>query len=95
MFVFNEEMNFSLPELTFVAASTLMLVAAGCEPMLTGWWDKQPKPTAGRLSKELSKVHDLRVLDVPVELRKKNSVVAQLPRGYHSGIKRGRKVSET
>jgi hypothetical protein len=35
------------------------------------------------------------MLDVPDELRKKNSVTAQLPCGYHLGIKKGRKVSET
>jgi hypothetical protein len=95
MFVFEEEMNFRLPELTFLAASVLMVVAGSCEEMPTGWWDLRAKPTAGRLRRELNKVHDLRVLDVPVELRKKNSVVAQLPRGYHAGIKKGRQVSET
>lgn len=95
MFVFEEEMNFRLPEVTFLAASVLLVVAACCEPMPTGWWDKRAKPTAGRLRRELSKVRDLRVLNVPIELRKKNSVVAQLPRGYHFGIKKGRQLSET
>jgi hypothetical protein len=95
MFVFEREMCFRLPELTFLAASALMVVAGSCEVMPSGWWDVRAKPTAGRLRRVLSKLRDLRVLDVPVELRKKNSVTAQLPRGYHSGIKKGREVSET
>ena len=95
MFVFEAEMNYRLPELTFLAASVLLMVAACCEEMPSGWWDLRAKPTAGRLRRELSKVRDLRVLDVPGELRKKNSVTAQLPHGYHWGIKKGREVSET
>jgi hypothetical protein len=87
MFVFEPEMCFRLPELTFLAASILMVVAGSCEVMPSGWWDMKAKPTAGRLRRVLSKVHDLRVLDVPVELCKKNSVTAHLPCGYHNGIK--------
>jgi hypothetical protein len=87
MFVSENEMCFRLPELTFLAASILMVVAGSCEVMPSGWWDLQAKPTAGRLRRVLSKVHDLRVLDVPVELCKKNSVTAHLPCGYHNGIK--------
>jgi hypothetical protein len=95
MFVFEKEMCFRLPELTFLAASTLMVVAASCEVMPTGWWDVLAKPTAGRLRRVLNRLRDLRMLDVPVELRKKNSVTGQLPYGFHSGIKKGREVSET
>jgi hypothetical protein len=87
LFVFESEMCFRLPELTFLAAGILMVVAASCEVMPSGWWDLQAKPTAGRLRRALSRVHDLRVLGVPVELCKKNSVTAHLPFGYHDGIK--------
>jgi hypothetical protein len=90
MFVFETEMCFRLPELTFLAASVLMVVAAGCEQMPTGWWDLKAKPTAGRLRRVLSKVHDLRVLGVPVELCKKNSVTVHLPCGYHESIAKTR-----
>jgi hypothetical protein len=88
MFVFEEEMCFRLPELTFLAASILMVVAASCETMPSGWWDLQAKPTAGRLRRVLSRVHDLRMLGVPDELCKKNSVTAYLPCGYHDGIRK-------
>lgn len=94
-FVFEPEMCFRLPELSFVAAAILMVVAASCEPMPTGWWDTRPKPTAGRLRRQLRKVGHLRVLDTPPKLRKKNSYTAHLPPGFHSAIKKGRKLSET
>jgi hypothetical protein len=95
MFVFENEMRFRLPELIFVAASILMVVAGNSETMPSGWWDTKPKPTAGRLRRELSKVRDLRLLNLPTQLRKKNSYTSHLTFGFHSGIKKGRKVSET
>ena len=95
MFVFEDEMRFRLPELLAVAASTLMVVAGNSEIMPSGWWDTKPKPTAGRLRQELSKVRDLRLLSLPPELCKKNSYTAHLSFGYHPGIKKGRDVSET
>jgi hypothetical protein len=87
MFVDADEMRFALPELGFLAGALLMLQAASCPPMPSGWWDSKPKPTAGRLRRELRKVDDLSVLDVPDKLCKKHSVTHQLPRGYHAAIR--------
>lgn len=95
MFVFAKEMCFRLPELAFVAGSTLMAVAAHCEEMPTGWWDTHPKPTAGRLRRQLRKVQDFHVLHRPDILRKKNSTTAHLPKGFHPAIKKHRNISET
>ncbi len=67
-----------------------MVMAASCEAMPTGWWDVKAKPTAGWLRRVLNKVHDLRVLGIPVELCKKNSVAAHLPCGYHESITKAR-----
>jgi hypothetical protein len=78
-----------------VAASSLMLAAASMPPMPTGWWDNKPRRTSGRLRRELRKVVDLFVSDVPNELCKKNSVTAQLPHGRNRSIQRGREISET
>jgi len=55
----------------------LMLQAASCPPMPSGWWDNKPKPTAGWLRRELRKVDDLSVLDVPDKLCEKHSVTRQ------------------
>jgi hypothetical protein len=86
MYVSEEEMCFRLPELTFLAANILTVVAAGCEAMPTGWWDVKARPTAGRFRRSLDAIRDLRVITVPKRLRKKESVTAQLPKGYHRGI---------
>ena len=88
MYVSEQEMCFRLPELTFLAANILTVVAAGCEVMPTGWWDMQARPTAGRFRRQLNEVRNIRVLHVPKQLRKKNSVTAHLPKGYHRGIKK-------
>ena len=90
MFVHSDEMRFRLPEVGFIAGSLLMVVAGSCEVMPTGWWDVKAKPTAGRARRELNKVRDLSVLNVPDELREKKSVTQHLPRGYHEAIRLAR-----
>jgi hypothetical protein len=94
MYVSEEEMCFRLPELTFLAANILTVVAAGCEAMPTGWWDVKARPTAGRFRRSLHALRDIRVLAVPKRLRKKESVTAHLPKGYHDKIQRKRRGAE-
>ena len=49
-FVWAPNMRFRLPELALIAAGILTYVAATVDrPTPTGWWDRHPKPTAGRL----------------------------------------------
>ncbi|NJM40108.1 MAG: hypothetical protein HC853_04750 [Anaerolineae bacterium] len=81
-FVHHPQMCFRLPELIFVAGAALTYLAATSDPISTGWWDKSPKPTAGRLRRELSKVA-LSDLQPPDQLRKKNSTTLHLPKGFH------------
>jgi len=47
--VHDPQMCFRLPKLIFVAGAALTYLAATHHPIPTGWWDKHPKPTAGRL----------------------------------------------
>ena len=84
-FVHAPEMCFRLPELIFVAGAALTYLAATTPPFPTGWWDKHPKPSAGRLRRELSKVA-LPDLSLPDPLRKKNSQTFQLPKGFHHAL---------
>ena len=84
-FVHDPQMCFRLPELIFVAGAALTYLAATSNPIPTGWWDKSPKPTAGRLRRELSKVA-LPDLSPPDLLRKKNSKTLQLPKGFHPAL---------
>jgi hypothetical protein len=82
MFVHNKEMIFRFPELIFIGATLLTYLAGTCEAMPTGWWDREPQPTAGRMMRKLNEVARLADLGWPEQLRKKQSATAQLPHGY-------------
>jgi hypothetical protein len=89
-FVWAADMRFRLPELSLIAAGLLTYVAATVsDPTPTGWWDRQPKPTAGRLRRQLSKV-DWRQVPLAEQLRKKRSVTRHLPKGFHPALARTR-----
>jgi hypothetical protein len=96
-FVHAPEMRFRLPELAVRAASILVYEAARHDPVPTGWWDAQPRRTAGRLRRQLRRV-DIRALPRPEQLREKRSCTRQLPKGFHPALaatrKRRVKISE-
>jgi hypothetical protein len=70
-----------LPELALFAGSLLSYLAATSPVVPTGFWDRSPKPTAGRLRRVLASVtfEDLEAL--PREFRRKDSPTAHLPKG--------------
>lgn len=84
-FVHAAEMCFRLPELMIVAGAALTYLAATTDPIPTGWWDKHPKSTAGRLRRALSKVA-LPDIPRPAQLRVKHSPTDQLPKGFHPAL---------
>lgn len=77
-FVHAETSCARLPVLALVSATLLNAVAAGCAPLPTGFWDRTPHATPGRLAKHFLKVS----IPVPPQLSKKNSATAHLPVGY-------------
>jgi hypothetical protein len=85
-FVWAANMRFRLPELSLIAAGILTYVAATVHtPTPTGWWDRHPKPTAGRLRRQLAKV-DWRQVPRAHGLCKKRSVTRHLPKGFHPAL---------
>ena len=80
-FVFAPESRQRLPELALVAGAILMYIAATQPTIPTGFWDRMPKPTSGRLRRVLSKVHCADFEGLPEQLRKKQSPTAHLPKG--------------
>jgi len=80
-FVHAPEHTKRLPELALLAGNILSCVAATAQPTATGFWDRLPKATPGRLRKVLSKVPFPSFVPLPVQLRKKNSVFHHLPFG--------------
>ncbi len=69
-----------LPTLSLIFGSLLKYAAATLPPFRTGFWDRKPKPTYGRLLRYLRKVG----LALSAQLFKKASATAHLPVGYEA-----------
>ena len=80
-FVFAPEACFRLPELALLAGTILAYVAAVSPPIPTGFWDRQPQATPGRLRRLLGQVDFPNMTEFDPEVRKKNSVTGHLPKG--------------
>ncbi|HUT14650.1 MAG TPA: hypothetical protein VMY98_00195 [Anaerolineae bacterium] len=70
-----------LPELTLLASTMLTYLAATLPPTPTGFWDRNPKPTAGRLRRVLAGTPFPNTYPLPGRLREKASVTSHLPKG--------------
>lgn len=80
-FVFGEQSRTRLPMLALLSGAILSYLGATEPPAAAGFWDRSPRPTAGRLRRLLARVHS-RDLPLPThELRKKQSPTAHLLKG--------------
>lgn len=84
-FVFAPESCQRLPELALLAGSILTYLAAALPPIPTGFWDRTPKRTPGRLRRLLAQAHfpDL-PNPLPGQIRKKASIFSHLPKGIQA-----------
>ena len=80
-FVHAEETIHRLPELALLAGAILSYTAAKLPPIPTGFWDRAPKATPGRLRRLLTGRPFPANLPVPARIRKKASVTDHLPKG--------------
>jgi hypothetical protein len=80
-FVFAEGSRQRLPVLVLLAGSILAYIAATQPALSTGFWDRTPRPTPGRLRRLLAQVHYEDLPELPSHLRKKQSPTAHLPTG--------------
>jgi hypothetical protein len=81
-FVHADETIQRLPELALMAGSILSFLAATLPATPTGFWDRKPKRTPGRFRRILAGRPFPKVANLPLRLRKKNSVTAHLPKGF-------------
>ena len=81
-FVSAEESCYRLPELSLLAGSIQTYLAATLPPIPTGFWDRNPKGTPGRLRRWLGRTtfSDLPPLSNG-QIRKKSSITDHLPKG--------------
>jgi hypothetical protein len=80
-FVFAPESQQRLPELALLAGNMVTYLAATLPATPTGFWDRQPKPTPGRLRRVLARTPFPKSFPLPERIREKASVVAHLPKG--------------
>jgi hypothetical protein len=80
-FVFAPESRQRLPEVALLAGSILAYTAATQPAFATGFWDRAPRPTPGRLRRLLAQVHLPDLPELPQQLRKKPSPTAHLSTG--------------
>ena len=70
-----------LSELNLLAGAISTYLAATLPAVPTGFWDRQPKPTPGRLRRLLARTLFPQSCPLPERLRKKGSVFDHLPKG--------------
>ncbi len=80
-FVFAQESIHRLPELALLAGSIQSFLAATMPAAPTGFWDRQPRRTPGRLRRVLAEAVFPSVWPLPARIRKKSSVTDHLPKG--------------
>lgn len=80
-FVFAPESRQRLPELTLLAGSILMYLAATAPALRTGFWDRAAQPTGGRLRRYLARVPFSELAPLSPHFRKKEALVGHLPKG--------------
>ena len=81
-FVYATESCQRLPELALLAGSILSVVAAMLPAIPTGFWDRRPQPTPGRLRRSLFGLGFPVNFSLPPEIRQKASFTAHLPKGF-------------
>ena len=71
-----------LPEVTLLAGAILSYLAATTALCATGFWDRRPQPTAGRLRRVLSTCSFPETLSLSPRVRRKAAVTRQLRTGF-------------
>jgi hypothetical protein len=83
-FVFNRDAVYRLPLLALLVGNILSYLAATFPAIPSGFWDRKPKQTAGRLRRYLAKLDFPKDLSLYPQVRKKNSQTQHLPKGIHA-----------
>lgn len=94
-FVFGTESRQRLPELVLLAGAILTYLAATSPALPTGFWDRTPRPTAGRWRRALAQLPFPELSVLPARIRRKASPTAHLPTGVAGHRRRRRSETPT
>jgi len=81
-FVHDPETCQRLPELALLAGAIVSDVAATQPAIPTGFWDRRPRPTPGRMRRVLARCPFPHDFPLPARLRQKASLTDHLPKGW-------------
>ena len=84
-----------LPELALLAGAVLSYAAATAPAVPTGFWDRRPQPTPGRLRRLLARTPFPHDFPLPARLREKAPLTAHLPKGFWGQRRRQSPASAT
>lgn len=93
-FVFSWVTVQRLPELSMLAGNILTYLAAVLPPLSTGFWDRKPKRTPGRLRRALNRDGFPKEYEFNGRIREKKSVTGHLSKGIE-GHRRKKAVKKT
>lgn len=71
-----------LPELALLAGAILSYVAASSPAVPTGFWDRRPQPTPGRLRRALARCPFPHDFPLPARIRAQAARTDHLPKGF-------------
>ncbi len=71
-----------LPEVALLAGAILSYVAATAPAIPTGFWDRRPQPTPGRLRRALTRLPFPHDFPLPARIRTKKARTDHLPTGF-------------
>lgn len=83
-FVFASTSRVRLPELALLGANILTYLAAVLPPVPTGFWDRRPRRTPGRLRRALAQEGFPEDYPLDGRIREKASVTTHLPKGIEA-----------
>jgi hypothetical protein len=92
-FVFGLESRQRLPEMALLAGAILSYGAATAAPLPTGFGDRQPRATPGRLRRALARVEFSELGHLPTAFRKKATATAHLPKGVLGHRRQKRRIA--
>jgi hypothetical protein len=81
-FVHTPETCQRLPELTLLAGAILSYSAATAPAIPTGFWDRRPQPTPGRLRRHLTRTPFPHDFPLPARIRAKAAITSHLRTGF-------------
>jgi hypothetical protein len=85
--VWAREARQRLPELALWAGNILSYIAATAAAIASGYWERTPRRTAGRMRRVRARADYFKDYILPARMREKSSVTDRLPKGITARLR--------